>query len=282
MQVYLFSWLIHHSPDYFHSNFAGRLAAKIKQAGNSSITILSLTTNDLVRVIASVVISVLIIGFDHPGLATMVMIWTPVYIGFSLLLARRRRALSKEFQDQVSASTGVLVDLVTNADLVKSFANSSKESRHVAQAVQKERVASQRLRWFATAMNLALYSGMQLFQIALVGATLYLTVRGHMVVGDTVKMVSLSVLLMNNIWGAASRLLDLLENVGQFSSALDSVLVPHAITDAPKAGPLAASRGAIEIDGLHFAHTDGKVGFDALSLSIPPGQKVALVGPSGS
>jgi ATP-binding cassette subfamily B protein len=87
---------------------------------------------------------------------------------------------------------------------------------------------------------------------------------------------------MNNIWGAASRLLDLLENVGQLSSALDSVLVPHAITDAPKARPLAASRGGIEIDGLHFAHTDGKVVFDALSLSIPPGQKVALVGPSGS
>jgi ABC-type multidrug transport system fused ATPase/permease subunit len=28
IQVYLFSWLIDHSPDYFHSNFAGRLAAK--------------------------------------------------------------------------------------------------------------------------------------------------------------------------------------------------------------------------------------------------------------
>jgi ATP-binding cassette, subfamily B, bacterial len=139
---------------------------------------------------------------------------------FSLLLARRRRILSKQFQDQVSASTGVLVDLVTNADLIKSFAASSRESCDVAQAVGRERTASKRLRWFATAMNLALYSGMQLFQIALVGATLYMTARGQMVVGDTVKMVSLSVLLMNNIWGAASRLLDLLENVGQLPPAV--------------------------------------------------------------
>jgi len=53
IQVYLFSWLIDHSPDYFHSNFAGRLAAKIKQAGNSAIAILNLTTNDLVRADAS-------------------------------------------------------------------------------------------------------------------------------------------------------------------------------------------------------------------------------------
>ncbi len=282
IQVYLFSWLIDHSPDYFHSNFAGRLATKIKQAGSSSITILNLVTNDIVRVIASVVISVLIIGVDHLGLAIMVMVWTPVYIGLSLLLAKRRKALSKEFQDQVSASTGVLVDLVTNADLVKSFANSNKESCNVAQAVKKERVASKRLRWFATAMNLVLYTGMQLFQIALIGATLYMTMRGQMVVGDTVKMVSLSVLLMNNIWGAASRMLELLEHVGQFTSALDSVLVPHAITDVPNAKPLAATRGAIEIDGLGFAHTDGKVVFHALSLSIPHAQKVALVGPSGS
>ncbi|HXY22829.1 MAG TPA: ABC transporter ATP-binding protein [Burkholderiaceae bacterium] len=280
IQVYLFSWLIDHSPDYFHRNFAGQLAAKIKQAGNSSISILNLTTNDVVRVLASVVISVLIIGFDHPGLAIMVVVWTPIYVGLSLLLARRRKSLSKAFQDQVSASTGVLVDLVKNADLVRSFSKTRQESRHVESAMRKERDASRRLRWYATVMNLVLYSGMQAFQIVLIGATVYMTARGQMVVGDTVKMVSLSGLLMNNIWGAASRMLDLLEHSGQFASALELILVPHTITDAKGAKPLVAHQGAIEIQGLHFAYSDGKPVFDNLSLSIPAGQKVALVGPS--
>ncbi len=282
MQVYLFSWLMDHAPDYFSRNFAGQLAAKIKQAGNSSITILNLVTNDIVRVVASIVISILIIGIDHLDLALVVVAWTPAYIGLSLLLARRRRSLSRQFQDQVSASTGVLVDLVMNADLVKAFAKTPEEVRHMAQAVARERAASRRLRWFSTGMNLALYSGMQVFQVGLIAAALYLTVRGQMVVGDTVKMVSLSVLLMNNVWGAASRMLDLLESVGQFSSALHSILVPHAIVDAPGAQPLAATRGGIEVDGLGFAHADGKVVFSGLSLSIPPAQKVALVGPSGA
>lgn len=282
MQVYLFSWLIEHSPDYFNRNFAGQLASKIKQAGNSSIAILNLATNDIVRVCASIVISILIIGLDHLGLALLVVVWTPAYIGLSLLLARRRRNLSREFQDQVSASTGVLVDLVKNADLVKAFAKTAEESRNMAQAVASERAASRRLRWYATGMNLALYSGMQVFQVGLIAATLYMTVRGQMVVGDTVKMVSLSVLLMNNIWGAASRMLELLENVGQFSSALHSILVPHAIVDAPGAKPLAATRGGIEVDKLSFAHADGNLVFSELCLSIPPAQKVALVGPSGA
>jgi len=282
MQVYLFSWLIEHSPDYFNSNFAGQLAAKIKQAGNSAITILNLVINDMVRVLAAIVISILIIGLDHVALALMVLVWTPAYIVLSLQLARRRRSLSREFQDQVSASTGVLVDLVKNADLVKSFAKTPEECRNMAQAVARERAASRRLRWYATGMNLALYSGMQVFQVGLIAATVYLTVRGQMVVGDTVKMVSLSVLLMNNIWGAASRMLELLENVGQFSSALHSILVPHAIVDAPGARPLAATRGAIEVEGLSFSHVDGKGVFTNLCLSILPGQKLALVGPSGS
>lgn len=282
IQVYLFSWLIDHSPDYFHRNFAGQLAAKIKQAGNSSISILNLTTSDVVRVIASVVISILIIGLDHPGLAVMVLVWTPIYVGLSLLLARRRKALSKAFQDQVSASTGVLVDLVKNADLVRSFSKNHEESRHVERAVKKERAASQRLRWYATAMNLVLYSGMQVFQVALIGATVYMTARGQMVVGDTVKMVSLAGLLMNNIWGAASRMLDLLEQSGQFASALELILAPHAITDTSDSKPLVAHQGAIEIQHLRFAYSDGKTVFDDLSLSIPAGQKVALVGPSGS
>lgn len=282
IQVYLFSWLIDHSPDYFHRNFAGQLAAKIKQAGNSAISILSLVTNDFVRVIAAVVISVLIIGFDHPGLAIMVVVWTPIYVGISLVLARRRKSLSKAFQDQVSASTGVVVDLVKNADLVRSFAKSHEESRHVAGAVEKERAASKRLRWYATAMNLVLYSGMQVFQIALIGATLYMTVRGQMVIGDTVKMLSLSTLLMNNIWGAASRMLELLEHSGHFASALELILVPHAIADAEGARPLLARHGAIQIERLRFGYADNKPVFDGLSLSIPAAQKVAVVGPSGS
>jgi ATP-binding cassette subfamily B protein len=282
IQVYLFSWLIDHSPEYFHRNFAGQLAAKVKQAGNSAISILSLATNDFVRVIASVVISVLIIGFDHPSLAIMVLVWTPVYVGISLLLARRRKALSKAFQDQVSASTGVVVDLVKNADLVRSFAKSNEESWRVAGAVEKERAASKRLRWYATAMNLVLYSGMQVFQIALIGTTLYMTLRGQLVMGDTVKMLSLSTLLMNNIWGAAARMLDLLEHSGHFASALEQILVPHAIADADGARPLLARHGAIEIERLRFGYADSKPVFDDLSLSIPPAQKVALVGPSGS
>jgi len=235
-----------------------------------------------VRVIASVLISVLIIGMDRPGLAAMVVVWTPIYVGLSLLLARRRKALSKAFQEQVSASTGVLVDLVKNADLVRSFSKGREESLRVERAMKKEQSASQRLRWYATGMNLVLYSGMQIFQIALIGATVYLATRGQMVVGETVKMVSLSGLLMNNIWGAASRMLDLLEHSGQFASALELILVPHAITDTSDAKALLAHRGAIEFDELRFAYADGNAVFDGLSLSIPAGQKVALVGPSGS
>jgi ATP-binding cassette subfamily B protein len=282
IQVYLFSWLIDHSPDYFHRNFAGQLASRVKQAGNSAISILNLVTNDLVRVVASVVLAVLIIGLDHPGLALMVVVWTPLYVGLSLLLARRRKTLSKSFQDEVSASTGVIVDLVKNADLVRSFAKTREECCHVESAVGKERAASKKLRWYATAMNLALYSGMQVFQIALIAVTIYMTARGRMVVGDTVKMVSLSTLLMNNIWGAASRMLDLLEHSGQFASAVEQILVAHAITDAEGATPLQAGSGAIEIDRVRFCYPDGKRVFDDLSLSIPAAQKVALVGPSGA
>ena len=282
IQIYLFSWLIDHSPDYFHSNFAGRLSTKIKQAGNSSITIMNIFANDLVRVVSAIVLSVLIIGLDHPNLALLVIVWVPVYVGLSLVVAKRRKALSKDFQDEVSASTGMIVDLVTNADLVRSFAKGFQECHNVAHAVGLERAASKRLRWFATAMNLLLYSGMQLFQISLVGITLYLTMRGQMAVGDTVKMVSLSTLLMNNIWGAASRMLDLLEQVGQFTSALDSVFVPHNIVDRVDAKPLCVTKGEIVIKDLSFSHLDGKSVFDHLSLTIAGAQKIGLVGPSGA
>jgi ATP-binding cassette, subfamily B, bacterial MsbA len=59
-----------------------------------------------------------------------------------------------------------------------------------------------------------------------------------------------------------------------------------AIVDAPGVQPLKVSppprSGAVRFDNVRFAYQDGSTALDGVTLDIPPGKKVALVGPSGA
>ena len=51
---------------------------------------------------------------------------------------------------------------------------------------------------------------------------------------------------------------------------------------SPRESAASARRGAIEVDGLGFAHRPGQRDLDAVSMSAAPGEKIAVVGASGA
>jgi len=63
---------------------------------------------------------------------------------------------------------------------------------------------------------------------------------------------------------------------------LQSISVPHSVKDAPNAPELALTKGEIRLEGLTHHYGKGAGGLDNVSLTIHPGEKVGLVGRSGS
>jgi subfamily B ATP-binding cassette protein MsbA len=62
----------------------------------------------------------------------------------------------------------------------------------------------------------------------------------------------------------------------------DSLAIDIEVRDAPGARPAPAFKGAIELDHVTFAYADGRTALRNLSLAIEPGQRAAVVGPTGS
>jgi ATP-binding cassette subfamily B protein len=281
-QKYLFVYMLGHSPRYFQENFAGKLGQKVKQAGQATVSILNILCLDMVRVSVLVLIGGVLMFEAKASYAVILFLWTLLYLGIVISLAKRCVRLSKAFSDEVSTSTGRLVDAISNADLVRAFAKAVYERRFLSFFLADEMNASRRLRWFLIMMR----TFMQLATLALLIGLVLVAARdalsGGISVGAFAMIYFLGSQIARSVQELSFRMLDYFEQLGTLTEALELVSLPHEIVDAPEAAPLVVTDGAIRFEHVRFAHPDGQNVFQDLCLDIRAGEKVGLVGPSGA
>ena len=281
-QKYLFAWLLGHSARYFQENFAGKLGQKIKQAGQAATGLLYLCTFDITRIVVLLISGTALLAFQSPFYAGLLLGWTLLYLAAVQRLARRSVQLSRAFSEEVSTSTGRLIDAITNVDLVRAFAKSSFERRYLSGFLADDMNASRRLRQFLIWMKLFMAAAMLGLQLALIWMAVSDTVEGRITLGAFTMIFFLGNMIARSVQDLSFRMLDFFEQLGTLDEALALVTKPHEIVDAPDAVPLAVTRGEIAFRGITFAHGDGHPVFRGLDLVIRPGQKVGLVGKSGA
>ena len=132
-QKYLFVYMLGHSPRYFQENFAGKLGQKIKQSGQATVSILNILCLDMVRVTGLVIVGGVLMFEAHASYALILGGWTILYLGIVISLAQRCVRLSKALSDEVSTSTGRLVDAIT----VGAFAMIYFLGNQIARSVQE-------------------------------------------------------------------------------------------------------------------------------------------------
>jgi ATP-binding cassette, subfamily B, bacterial len=282
VQKYLFSYMLGHSPRYFQENFAGKLGQKVKQAGQASISILNILCLDMVRVSGLVLVGGALMFAAKPSYAIILALWTAVYLAIVISLARRCVRLSKALSDEVSTSTGRLVDAIGNADLVRAFAKAAYERRFLSFFLVDEMNASRRLRWFLILMRTFMQMATLALLIGLVVVAGHDALSGAITVGAFAMIYFLGNQIARSVQELSFRMLDYFEQLGTLAEALDLVSQPHEIVDDPDAAPLTVRDGTIRFEHVRFAHPDGHTVFQDLSLEIRAGEKVGLVGPSGA
>jgi len=281
-QEMVYEWLDQHSPRYFQDHMAGSLSQKVKQAGSSTLILLDVVFNGFVRLVVAILMSALILS-SAPGYFFWGFLgWLTAFFLASAWFAKRCVPLFEAFGEQVSSSTGILVDINSHMELVRSHAKAKAERLRVRRALIDERAASRRTRRFLIIMMLVLYSALLAFQSAFIGFALNAHLLGEMSLGDVIMIVTLGALLVNNIWNLFEQLLQFFEQVGTLGSALRMIAKPHEILEVPNAPALIVQRGEIRFERVTYRFQNGEALFQDLDLTIEAGERVGLVGASGA
>jgi ATP-binding cassette, subfamily B, bacterial len=278
----LFQYVHRHSHRFLTENFAGALAHRIGETSHGVNQVLFSALTEFWPMSIVIVVANILLTRTDPWLGLFTGVWSVGFAAASLHLARRTQPLSSAASSARSRTAGLIVDSVTNHASVRLFARLDHEQDRLDSAYESEiqivlrsNLAMERIRVFQFTASALLKAGTVMLAV-------WLWHLGKIRVGDFVMAVSLSLLIIAEVRNLSRRFLELFESLGNVSSGVAAIFKPHELSDAAQASERNLARGRIEFTNVDFRYVEGASVFRGLSLSIPAGQKIGLVGLSGS
>jgi len=278
----VYAYLQHHSPRFFSNNFAGALAHRISEMSQGvNMTLWSLIF-DFWPVVITFSVAIVVLLHTNLRLGALVGAWAVGFIGVSFWLALKSRPFSLQAAAARSETTGKVVDSVSNLTSVKLFARLGFERLFLDRYLDREMRAIRASLAYSERIRRFQFLAAAVLKVAVVWYALRLWGQGKIGVAEFVMATSMALLLITEARNLSRRFLEFFEFIGNVANGVHTLIRPHELIDAPDARPVRITRGGIEFCNVGFAYSSGRKIFDSLSVKIPAGQQVGLVGLSGS
>jgi ATP-binding cassette subfamily B multidrug efflux pump len=276
--------VVRQSWPFFQNDFAGRIANRVMQTSNAVRECVVSSIRALWYIAIYGVSSLVLMASADWRLALPTVLWFGGYVFFLRHFVPRMRDRAKTSSELRSMVMGRVVDSYTNILTVKLFARTRDEDAYVRDVVDEHTgaiAAHMRVttRFMAT---LSVMNALLLVSTAAIGIVLW--AQGQVTVGVVATALPLAWQIASVAGWVSWEVTGIFENVGVVQEGMETIAVPHTLTDRPGARELEVTRGEIRFEHLSFSYgrRDGKRVLDDLNLVIKPGERVGVVGRSGA
>jgi ATP-binding cassette subfamily B multidrug efflux pump len=276
--------VIRQSWTYFQNDFAGRIANKIMQAGESIESSVNMSIDAAWYAVIFVVVAITVMAGLDWALLVPIGVWLLLYgILFTItmpLIARH----SEELSEAKSVMTGRIVDSYTNIHTLKTFSTDGHEDQYVAESVNDHAVQFRKLMRVFTYM----WSTLFLLNAGLVISIAWIALASWNAGTLNAAAVATAIPFALQIMNMSGWILDVgsqtFRQIGTTRDSMETIAQPIAMKDKPTAPKLTVREGGIEFRDVSFNYWRGKEGtvIEGFNLTIRPGEKVGLVGRSGA
>jgi len=228
------------------------------------------------------VLSILGVKFDK-WYAIITLCALALYIYFTVTVTEWRTQFRKQVNEFDSSAHTRAIDSLLNYETVKYFGNEGFEAKRYDESLDKLRKARIKAQNSLSALNMGQQVIIAVALVAMLWRATQGVVDGHMTLGDLVMinafMIQLYIPL--NFLGVIYR--EIKQSLTDLDKMFKLLEKEREVADVPDAHPLAlASPPTVVFEDIHFAYEPDRPILKGVSLTIPAGKTVAIVGPSGS
>lgn len=271
-----------HSSSFFAEEMAGNVSGKIKTILNNTERAYMHLTYGLLSPVINMGIVLGFIFTVNVSLATLFLVLNTLFIAIMVFLKRSIAPYSERRSKLNSESTGVMIDSITNSDLVKNFGNLLFEKQHYYRSVKNAAKAFRQ-----ETLKIAKIDFVSKFSFDVMNLSFYILVivywyKFNLSIADVVLVISLTGMLVNTVRNIGFFATEFSQLVGGIRDGLKLLSKPCEITDSPEAAKLRVDHAGISFDKIGFHYKTSTPLFKNFSLKINPSEKIGLVGRSGS
>jgi subfamily B ATP-binding cassette protein MsbA len=266
--------------------FADRRTGEIVSRVTNDVTTLQAAVTDnltsLLQQSLSLVGGAIILFWLDWRLTSLILLGIPIVTLTMVYLGRKIRKAATRVQDRLAEASAVVEESISGVRIVKSFAREAYEvSRFNTKVEETFAAAMHRVKISAVLAPIIGFMAFMSITITLWFGS-YEVIQGNLSPGGLIAYLIYTMLVAGPI-AAFSGL------YGQFQSALGATQrlfelldLQGDIADEPDAYPLPEIVGRVQFEQVSFEYESSIPVLHDVSLSVAPGQVVALAGPSGA
>lgn len=278
----MYAYVQQHAYHYFQNNYAGTLANKISDMAKGVTLVLEQIVSPLFSEVTTTVIAIISMYLVHPLFGIILAVWSIVYLTSIALFTKQTLKRSSNFSETHSVCMGKVSDGIINIITIKLFSRFRYEKTYLEKYVTESRLKHQSLQWYMLKVKYLQSVFVTILLASIISTLVYAKSKSLITIGDFTIIFSLSYTVVHCLWLLSNYCVVFFENLGLCKQALSIINVPHEITDLPGATILKVTKGEISFDQVNFSYESESRIFNNKSIVIRGGQKVGLVGFSGS
>jgi ATP-binding cassette subfamily B protein len=266
---------------FFDSRRVGELMSRITADVGTLQDTFSFILAELLRQLITLVFGIGIIFYLAPTLTAFMLLTFPVLVITALVFGKYIRKLSKKTQDKLAEANIVVEESLQSISMVKAFTNELFELNRYTNAIREVvHVAIQSARYrgfFISFIIFALFGG--IVAVGWYGASLVQS--QELSVGELFSFIFYTSFIGFSIAGLGDIYTQLQRSVGASERVLE---ILHLHDESAPGFKTIKLKGEIDFTGVSFSYPGRKdyTVLNDLNFVIRPGEKVALVGKSGS
>jgi len=276
------SYVLKQSLNFFQSDFAGRIAQRIMQTGNSLRDSAVQAVDALWHVLIYAITSLVLFAEADWRLMLPLVIWIVCFIAALAYFVPRVKARSVVSSEARSKLMGRIVDGYTNIATLKLFAHTDHEQQYAREAISEQTEKTQLASRVITSMDVVITTLNGLLVVGTTGLALWLWSQSLITVGAIALATGLVIRIVNMSGWIMWVVNGIFENIGMVQDGLQTIAQPVTVADRPAAPALKVTQGAVRFENVRFHYGEARNVIEGLNLAIRPGEKIGLIGPSGA